>query len=311
MQGNIETTGGTLYNEEYKKIIDTIKEVFSCKEEEIANIQALQKGLTNIVLKFDYNGGTYVYRHPGLGSDILVDRGRESIVQKQIEEADVDKTLVVMNVEEGWRISKFIENRPFDYHNLNDVVRAILLLRNLHSIVPKVQWNFDIMKMSKRLEGLIPAEYYGNKIEDFVEFDEIKKRIEQLYLLSKTDGIKKCLTHGDCRDENFLVNDDEIYLIDWEYAGFGDPGFDIGTYICGGTHSQDDIDKILFIYFGRKPSNKEKRHYYAYIALSGYFYMHWTMYKESCGQKIEYLKSNWYEYAKVYSKLALELYKEN
>ena len=95
-----------------------------------------------------------------------------------------------------------------------------------------------------------------------------------------------------------------------EYAGYGDPGFDIGSYVCGGDHSEEEVDRILFTYFGRKPSIKEQRHFYAYIAITGFFYMHWTMYKESQGQIIGYLKPQWYHFAKEYSKKALPLYNE-
>lgn len=252
------TTGGTLQNTEYQDILHTICDVFGCQDADITNITAMQKGLTNIILKFNYNGGKYVFRHPGLGSSILVNRGRESIVQKQIEEAGIDRTLVVMSVNEGWRISKFVESRPFDYHNLNDVVRAILLLRDLHKIKPKVRWELDIKDRIDNMTGKIPNQFYGENIATFKDFDVIKQRVEQLYPLSKTNGINKCLTHGDCRDENFLINDDEIYLIDWEYAGYGDPGFDLGSYICGGIHTEEEVDRVLYIYFGRTPTLKEK-----------------------------------------------------
>ena len=57
-------------------------------------------------------------------------------------------------------------------------------------------------------------------------------------------------------------------------------------------------------------SIKEQRHFYAYIAISGFFYMHWTMYKESQGQEIGYLKPLWYHFAKEFSKKALPLYNE-
>lgn len=221
----------------------------------------------------------------------------------------MDKTLIVMSVSQGWRISKYINNRMFNYHDLNDVVRAILLLRDLHAIKPKVRWEFDIMDKIKSIASLVPEDYYGDKIDAFKNFYIIRERVTKLYQFAQYDGINKCLTHGDCRDENFLINDDEIYLIDWEYAGYGDPGFDIGTYICGGVHSDEEVDRVLFIYFGRKPTIEEKRHFYAYIALSGFFYMHWTMYKESRGQEIGYLKHNWYMYANKYSERALTLYR--
>ena len=287
MSESIQTTGGVLHPSDIEFINNCICEVFNCEPGDITELKPLQKGLSNSVLSFCYNGGKYVFRYPGLGSEILIDRGRESIIQKQIEDAGVDTSLVAMSVRYGWRISHFIHTRSFQYHDVNDMVRGILQLRKLHAIKPKVRWEFDIKEKWESIRDLTPADMYGENFTQFPDFMEIKDRIYLLYELAKTDGIRKCLTHGDCRDENFLINDKEIHLIDWEYSGFGDPGFDIGTY---------------------EPSLIEKRHFYAYIAISGFFYMHWTMYKESQGQEIGYLKPLWYYYAKEFSKKALPLY---
>ena len=307
MSDSIQTTGGVLHPDDIEFINSCICEVFSCAPSQITELLPLQKGLSNSVLSFKYNGGKYVFRYPGLGSEILIDRGRESIVQKQIEDAGVDRSLIAMSVRYGWRISRFVETRVFNYHDVNDMVRGIIQLRKLHAVRPKVRWEFDIKEKWESIRDMTPADKYGEHFADFPEFKEVKERIYKLYELAKTDGIKKCLTHGDCRNENFLINDHEI-LIDWEYAGYGDPGFDIGSYVCGGDHSEEEVDRILFTYFGRKPAIKEKRHFYAYIAITGFFYMHWTMYKESQGQIIGYLKPQWYHFAKEYSKKALPLY---
>ncbi len=306
----LQTTGGVLHPADLDFIMDSICDVFNCEKSQIYELEPLQKGLSNSVLSFKYNGGKYVYRYPGLGSSVLIDRGRESIIQKQIEDAGVDTSLVAMSVRYGWRISRFIETRPFNYHDVNDMVRGIIQLRKLHAIRPKVRWEFEIKEKWESIRDITPPEYYGTNFKDFPEFDQIKERIYRLYELAKTDGIRKCLTHGDCRDENFLINNRDIYLIDWEYAGFGDPGFDIGSYVCGGNHSLEDVNRILFTYFGRKPSKKEQRHFYAYIGITGFFYMHWTMYKESQGQVIGYLKQQWYYYAKEYSNKAIPLYND-
>ena len=310
MQESIQTTGGVLHSSDIDFIINCICEVFCCETKDIMELEPLQKGLSNSVLSFRFNGGKYVFRYPGLGSEILIDRGREAIIQKQIEDAGVDTSLVAMSVRYGWRISHFIQSRPFRYHDVNDMVRGILQLRKLHAVKPKVRWEFDIKEKWESIRDMTPADKYGENFTQFPEFKAIKERIYKLYDLAKTDGIRKCLTHGDCRDENFLINDREIHLIDWEYAGYGDPGFDIGTYVCGGDHTEEEVDRILFTYFGRKPSLKEQRHFYAYIAISGFFYMHWTMYKESQGQEIGYLKPLWYHFAKEFSKKALPLYNE-
>jgi thiamine kinase-like enzyme len=303
---NIQTTGGLLTNDIYLEIINNICDVFDCNESQLKDIEPLQKGLSNIVLSFRYNGGKYVYRHPGLGSDELIDRGREAIIQKNVEDAGVDTTLIAMSVKQGWRVSRYIDARPFNYRSTNDMARGIRLLRQLHNSEAKVRWEFDVLEKMREIKSKTPSEFESI----FDGYQELKVKIEKLYEYASKDGIKKCLSHGDSRDENFLINDKEIYLIDWEYAGFGDPGFDLGTYICGGEHSTEDVEAILRCYFGRTPNKVERRHFLAYIAIAGFFYMHWTMYKEFKGQEIGELKRLWYHYALKYSDRALRLYEK-
>lgn len=303
----IQTTGGIFTEENRKNVINNICSVFSCKEKDIIELVPVQAGLTNIVLSFKYNGGKYVYRHPGLGSEALVDRGRETMMQALVSQYEIDNTLIAMDVENGWRISKFVENEKFEYKNLNHMVRAIMLLRSLHDIPCNVRFELDVISKAEQIKKDIPNDKYGN----FDSFKEIKDRIYKLYQLSKKDGIKKCYVHGDARDDNFLINKNEIVLIDWEYGGYNDPGFDIGSYVCGGVHSFEEVDRILFTYFRKEPSLIQKRHFYAWIAITGWFYLHWVMLKESKGQKVGALKDQWYYYAKEYSKIALELYGGN
>ena len=305
---DIQTTGGILHQKDLAFIYRTICEVFNCNKEQIKNLQPIQKGLSNSVLTFELNGGKYVFRFPGLGSEILIDRGRESMIQSQANDARVDTTLVAMSVSDGWKIARYINNRGFDYKNVSDIVRGIRLLHKLHNAQVRVRWEFDVKTKWESIRDMTPADKYGENYLDFPDFLEIKERVYKLYELAQTDGISKCLTQGDSRDENFLINESEIYLTDWEYAGYGDPGFDIGTYICGGDHSREEVDRVLFIYFGHEPDPVEKRHFYAWIAITGFFYMHWTMFKEASGQKIGYLKPLWYRFANEYSRLALEMY---
>ena len=301
---DIQTTGGLFTDETRQAVLANISNVFGCAESDIEELVPVQAGLTNIVLSFRLNGGKYIYRHPGLGSDSLVERGRETIMQKVVEEAGIDTTLIAMDVDEGWRIARFVEHWEFDYNNLNDMVRAMMLFRRLHAAPAHVRWNFDLVKEATGIRSQIPPEKFGN----FPDFESIQNRVYRLAELAETDGISKCNIHGDARDENFIINEEEIYLIDWEYAGYGDPGFDIGSYVCGGQHTLSDIDRILFTYFRRKPTDVQRRHFLAYIAITGWFFLHWTMLKQSKGQAVGILKEQWYHFAKNYSLLALPMY---
>ena len=301
---DIKTTGGVFTENSRKKVLANICRVFDCKESDIEELIPVQAGMTNVILSFKLNGGKYVYRHPGLGSEILVERGRETIMQKVVEDAGIDTTLIAMDVDEGWRIARYIEHRNFDYKNLNDMVRAMILFRRLHAAPCHVRWNFNVIQKAEHIKAQIAPEKYGR----FPEFQEVRDRIYKLSSLAETDGIKNCNIHGDARDVNFLINDEEIYLIDWEYGGYGDPGFDIGSYVCGGQHTVSDIDRILFTYYRHEPDEKQKRHFYAYIAITGWFFMHWTMLKQSKGQYVGIHKEQWYHYAKQFSLITLPLY---
>lgn len=301
---DIQTTGGIFTEESKKTVVANICRVFNCTEADIEKLVPVQAGLTNVVLSFELNGGKYVYRHPGLGSEILVERGRETIMQKIVEDAGIDTTLIAMDVDDGWRIARFIEHRSFDYNNLNDMVRAVMLFRRLHAAPCHVRWNFDVIKKAEGIKSQIEQDKYGH----FPDFENIRDRIYRLAELAEHDGIKKCNIHGDARDVNFLINQEEIHLIDWEYGGYGDPGFDIGSYVCGGQHTLADIDRILFTYFRHKPTETQKRHFYAYIAITGWFFMHWTMLKLSKGQGVGILKEQWYHFAKNLSIIALPMY---
>lgn len=303
MEG-IQTTGGLFTEKDRKVVLGNICSVFGCEETDVEELKPIQAGLTNVVLSFKLNGGKYVYRHPGLGSEALVERGRETIMQKVVEDAGIDTTLVAMDVDYGWRIGRYIEHWDFDYKNLNDMVRAIMLFRRLHSAPCRVRWNFDVIKKAENIKEQIPSGKYGH----FPDFQDIYFRIYKLYELAKNDGIKLCNIHGDARDVNFLVNKEEIHLIDWEYGGYGDPGFDIGSYVCGGLHTLSDIDRIIFTYYRRSPTDKQKRHFYAYIAITGWFFMHWAMLKISKGQSVGPLKEQWYHFAKNMSLYTLPLY---
>ena len=62
MEASIQTTGGVLHASDIVFINNCICEVFGCQPVDITELKPLQKGLSNSVLSFRYNGGKYVFR---------------------------------------------------------------------------------------------------------------------------------------------------------------------------------------------------------------------------------------------------------
>lgn len=293
------------------KVIDNIIKVLKCSRRDIVNFIPIKKGLTNISFSFEVKEKKYVYRHPGERTETIINRYSEAFSQEKALALGLDETFIYMEPKEGWKISYYLENIvEFDYHNDKDVKQILTLIKKLHDSQIISKWNFDIMHECEKMLDLMQE----NQKSIFNDFEKLRNKMMQLYRQVEMDGIKKCLCHNDCYAPNFLTDGNKMFLIDWEYSGNCDPASDLGTFICCSDYKEQEIKEILNLYFGRKVTRLEYRHYIAYIAISGYYWFIWALYKESIGNIVgEYLYI-WYKFAQKYSELALALYakeKEN
>ena len=45
-------------------------------------------------------------------------------------------------------------------------------------------------------------------------------------------GAATCLVHGDCKPAQFLINDGQVTLLDFDHCGMADPAVDVGTFLA-------------------------------------------------------------------------------
>ena len=86
--------------------------------------------------------------------------------------------------------------------------------------------------------------------------------------------------------DNVLLTDTTLDIIDYEFAGYNDPGYDFGRVIAGLEYEADEpkILDILEAYFGRPATEKEHLHWMAYSAIHNWYYVGWALYKESINE---------------------------
>lgn len=294
-------------------IVKVICETLKCEEPDICNIQGFDNGCSNYVFSFEVaaTGKRYVFRYPGDGNNFFVDRRRESVLQNLAFSYDIDKTLIKIHPDEGWRLSRYLNCRHLDYSNSNDVKLAMSIIRKLHTINNNESCEVDLRKVWTRLRDEIPVDKYGGNIKGLSDFNKVSNDIEYLYEMAEKDAIQKCMVHGDCKDENFLIDEDGgINLIDWEFSGYCDPGYDIGGFICGTDGFEiEDVESVLCYYYdGVVFDSYNRRHMYAYIAITAFFYLHFIMFKESIGLDLEHFRMRLYKYARKFGAYAMSLY---
>lgn len=266
-----------------------ICDVIGCNEEEISDINILEKGLTNILFTFIVRGERYIFRYPGDSSQFFIYRKNECIAQKLAAKAHVDDTYVYID-ETGIKISKFREN----CHNLHGVyyedvelmkavARKIKAFHDVGYDLPDWEaYDYNPIYECERLFKEA-SKTKGDLFKIFENEWEIMRRLQKY---ADMDGFKHTMCHNDINIDNILLTDTTLDIIDWEFAGYNDPGYDFGRVIAGLDYEVDEpkIIDILEAYFGRPATEKEHLHWMAYAAIHNWYYVGWALYKESINE---------------------------
>jgi CTP:phosphocholine cytidylyltransferase-like protein len=287
-------------------LIKTIGDVFGVKENEIVDIKNLKTGMTNKSFKFLIAGKPYIFRLPGEGTGELINRKQEREVYAAIKNLNISDEVVYFDENTGNKISLYYENaRNTSAQNREDIGASMIVMRNIHQSGICVGHTFDIKREICRYLALCNER---NAIR-FADNEETYGKMMHLFELAKTINAPKVLCHVDSNPDNIIrLQDGSIKIIDWEYAGMGDPLMDIAMYSIYSYYSKSEMDKLLKVYLQRDPDISEVSRLYIFAALGGYLWALWTEYKQSFGVEFGDYGMKMYRYAKdFYSHLKQEV----
>lgn len=281
--------------------IEIIEDILKVNKKDIHNIHTLKKGMTNRSFIFTVNNKRYIMRIPGEGTDKLIDRKEEYDVYQRVKKEPYTETILYLNPDSGYKISEFLENtRNSDANNIQDVKESMNVLRKFHSQNYQVDHTFDIWKQIDFYESL------RKTASAYRDYEEIKDRVLKLKPFIDDNVTKWSLCHIDANYDNFLIDqNNNVFLIDWEYAGMQDPDLDIAMYAIYAVYTKEKIDQLINIYYENKVSNNLRYKIYAYVAVGGLLWSNWCEYKQSLGLDFGEYSLAQYRYAKEYSKLVL------
>ena len=283
----------------HSDIIRNIKLVFRCDEEDIVDFRTVSEGLTNTSFIFQIDGVDYIYRHPGDGTESIINRRNEKTSLIKAKEFGIDPTYIYMDVIEGWKISKYVtEFREPDYNDFEDSKKIVAVLKKLHTVPIRVEYGMKPWEDALAMERLLKEK----DAHCFDEHEVLKEKIFKLYQKTLGDGIEKCFCHGDTYKPNWMIKPDgDVILIDWEYSGYSDPGIDVGYYIVDAMYDYDVARRFIREYLQDSWTEKQEFHYMAYTAIIAYYWFVWAMYRESCGANMGEALPNWHDMAERYA----------
>ncbi len=284
---------------------ELISNVFDIPESEIKDIRSLKEGMTNRSFLFRVGKKRYICRIPGPGTDELINRRDEMEVFQAIRKLRISETIIYINPNNGYKISEFIENaRKPDFDDPEDIKLCTDMMNLVHDSGIKLDHSFDIWERIGFYEKLC-NENGGIPFEDYKEVHEEMKELAE-YLDSL--GRPQTIAHIDSCIDNFLIlPDGQVRLIDWEYCGMCDPLIDVAMCAIYSYFDDEKVDQLIRIYFGREPSLEERCVIYSYVALGGFLWSLWAVYKEALGEEFSEYTIIMYRYAKRYYKKVMQL----
>lgn len=295
-------------------ILDNICATLGCSRDDLSEFTPMTGGMTNLSVRFSCNGAEYVYRHPGLATQGVLNRGAEAQAEAIASQMGLDDTFIYMNPDTGWKISHYWNGlTKFDYHNADHVTSALRSLRKLHTQTQVIDHSFDLLDEATMLADRIKSgvEIAQSGRLNFSAYADLQAEAARLHQLCQREGTPPVLCHNDFYEPNILILGQRQAFIDWEYAGMGDYASDLGTFICCSDYTREQAVQALQVYYGRQLSDAELRHCVAYVGLAAFYWWVWALYKDACGDDVGAWTYRWYRYAKDYSEWALELYEHH
>ena len=214
-------------------------------------LTALSGGITNrnFLIAITGEPERYVIRLAGNDTHLLgISREVEHAATVAAAGVGVGPEVTAFIRPEGYLVTRFIEGSPVGFDEVREpdtLARIADSLRRIHQgpPIPGLFVPLRIVAAYKALAGArgvrIPPEY------DLAE--AIGRRIEFACL---ADPIELRPCHNDLLNANFIDDGARIRIVDWEYAGMGDPFFDLGNFSINHELTPDDDAHLLAFYEG-------------------------------------------------------------
>ncbi len=163
----------------------------------------------------------------------------------------------VLHHEDGAMVLEFIEGRALEATDLASpsmLERVAPLIKRCHVEIPHhlrgpamVFWVFQVIR--DYAHTLREKEY--RSVPDLPHLLEIAQSLE-----SRVGEVSLVFGHNDLLAANFIDDGERIWLIDWDYAGFNSPLFDLGGLASNSELSPTLEARLLGLYFESEPSEE-------------------------------------------------------
>ncbi len=267
----------------------------------------LRGGLSNVNFVVEDSGRKFVVRIGGDNEAHGVVRKNEVAASRAAHAAGVAPR--VAYAEPGVLVIDFIEGKtltPEDVRDPKNLTRIMELIRRTHRETPKhlrgpgvLFWVFHVVRD------------YAHSLAEFPSTDmaHLRRLTAQSELLERAIGrVELVFGHNDLLAANIIDDGRRLWLVDWEYAGFNSPLFDLGGIASNSEMPPKMRETMLEVYYERPVTDELRYRYAAMTAASLLRETIWSMVSEIHSQVdydfAKYTAENLARYEKAFAEFS-------
>ena len=210
---------------------------------------SLSAGITNRNYLLESGDERVVVRVFGADTELLgIDRVAEDVAARAAADAGVGPPVLAFLPEAGCLVTRFVDGAPVPVEDLEreEIVGAVVRsVRAIHGC-PPLPSTFPVFRIVEDYAALATGR--GVDVPPaYAEAHDLAARIERAVGTAPM-AVRPC--HNDLLNANFLRDGDHVWILDYEYAGMGDPFFDLANLSINNGMSGSAQEMLLRAYFG-------------------------------------------------------------
>jgi thiamine kinase-like enzyme len=191
----------------------------------------------------------------------------------------------VVHTEPGILVSRYIPGKTLTAADIRDparLPRIVPMLKRVHRDMPHY------------LRGPLLAFWVFHVIRDYAHTLQERgsrhaPRLPELVDIAEgleleVGPVDFVFGHNDLLPSNFIDDGKRVWMIDWDYAGWNSPLFDLSNLASNAEFSREQEERLLTAYFGRAPDTRMWTSYTAMKCASLLREAMWSMVSEITSQ---------------------------
>ena len=233
-------------------------EVLHVATSAILKVERIKGGLTNENWVVRTAAQAVVVRLSTIHEQVLqIDRANEAAALAAADKAGIGAEVLLCAPERRLLVTRYIQGRTWtsrDARTLENIRRIAQVLQQLHALeAPNGIQPLDLQRVLSGYWRVLMEKGAATRVGTAAQRDRATTIASASARMAPA-----CLCHNDVHHLN-IIDTGRLRLVDWEYAGLGDPFFDLASVCSYHGFNEELKARLLREYLGAAPTSATER----------------------------------------------------